>query len=57
MSLLKIFKQLDVTRLSLHSNLEALDDDLPETYDEFIRQLRKLNKLTKKLEKDLKEDR
>jgi len=37
-----IFQLLDDTRLSLYKNLRAYDDELPETYNEFIENAEKL---------------
>ena len=38
-----IYKLLDVTRLSLYDNFNAYDDDLPDTYDKFLENVRILN--------------
>ena len=45
----KLFKQLDETRLALHHNFMAYDDDLEETYSNFIEELNKLERLIKKV--------
>lgn len=44
-----IFNQLDNTRLSLHKNLIALDDELAETYEDFLTEFAALNDLYTKL--------
>lgn len=50
-----IFKQLDDTRLALHRNLIASDDDLEATYNDFLYELTILNIKLDKLEiKELK---
>jgi hypothetical protein len=44
-SLQKIFDQLDKTRLALHANFIALDDDLEETYYNAIEEMITLKEL------------
>lgn len=44
----KIFNQLDITRLALNRNFTAYDDELQETYDEFLFETNILIDLLKK---------